>query len=146
MIPMATRMRHNDQVSEPVSPSPESISQFWSIARDEVGHTRLEFLLGQQQASVVEPPWMHLSSDQDEATALIEQLLEARTGFTTSPLSDYPNGEEDTPEPGELVIACTGEGVPAALLLTTETRIVDDPTGKLVEEKLRVLYPRKTDR
>ncbi len=126
-----------------IAPDPKSVSDFWELARNEVGWTRLEFLLGSQQESLVEPPWMHLSPYPDKATALVLELREEGKAQVVTPRDAYPEDDKDLPKVGDLTIVCTGDGLPAALVMTTEVSVLDHDGDSIVEEKLRCLHPRQ---
>ena len=130
--------------SVPVPPSDEVVADFWAFARDHVGWATLEGIFGQQQASTMIPPWMHLSSDATEATALVKQLVADATLVVTEPLSSYPE-DGDLPKRGDLAIIADGDGRPVALAATLDVTVqpVDDTegTGRIVAETLRCLYP-----
>ncbi len=124
------------------SPDADKVTEFWSFARDRVGWATLEGIFGQQQASSVEPPWMHLGDTIRESDAELEQLLAEGTLVLASPLDVYPE-DGDLPQRGDLAIVCTGHGRPTALVATLEVRVSQgtDGAGRIVEEKLRCLYP-----
>lgn len=130
--------------SVPVPPSDEVVADFWAFARDHVGWATLEGIFGQQQASTLIPPWMHLSGDATEATALVKQLVADATLVVSEPLSSYPE-DGDLPKRGDLAIIADGDGRPIALAATLDVTVqpVDDTegTGRIVAETLRCLYP-----
>ena len=110
---------------EAVEPDPREVSRFWAQARKNVGWAGLEVILGQQQEAVVEPPWMHLSQDREEATLLVNALAEAGKGVAQTPISEFPGGEEDLPSPGDLAVICDGDGNPVALVMTVNLDVLD---------------------
>lgn len=124
------------------SPDADKVSEFWAFARDKVGWATLEGIFGQQQASSVEPPWMHLGDTIGQSDERLEELLGSGTLTVLSPLEVYPE-DGDLPARGDLAIVCTGHGRPSALVATLEVTVSqeDEDAGKIVKEKLRLLYP-----
>ena len=133
-----------DASTVPLQPSDEVVADFWAFARDHVGWSTLEGIFGQQQASTMIPPCMHLSGDTTEATALVKQLVADATLVVSEPLSSYPE-DGDLPKRGDLAIIADGDGRPVALAATLDVTVqpVDDTegTGRIVAETLRCLYP-----
>lgn len=123
-----------------LSADPAVISAFWQRTRTKVGWAGLEFILGQQQEAVVEPPWMQLSQDREEATELARDLAARGKGSSRTPLSEYPGGVDDLPKVGELAIICDGDGNPVSLVMTVGVD-VETSGVSIVEEKFRSLYP-----
>lgn len=130
------------------NPTEQQVSQFWGFARDHVGWATLEGIFGQQQASTMKPPWMHLAGEEDEADALLNQFVKEGTLelATEFPADVFEAG--DTPKRGDLAILCDSEGRPTALAATL--KVVDGPedTGgqapvRIVKETLRCLYPKQ---
>lgn len=139
-------------------PDPKKVAEFWSFTREYVGWTSLEPILGQEQASLMEPPWMQLSPDAAEATAMAQQLIADGEAEVITDLGDYPADEDDLPKQGDLAILCDGMGRPVALVSTLtvglSTVVVEEDVlvgagsesllpseTRLVTEKLRCLYP-----
>lgn len=140
--------------SIPTAPSAEVVADFWSFARDHVGWATVEGLFGQQQASTMIPPWMHLDADADRATSRAQQLVEDGTLDVVESAQIYP--EDALPQRGDLAVIVDGTGRPVALAATlrvtvaaggTEETIPGVPEddrgepGKIVTETLRCLYP-----
>lgn len=135
----------------PVEPSAQAVTNFWAFARDHVGWATVEGLFGQQQASTMLPPWMHLSGDALEATARADDLIRESTLVVSEPVAVYAQGE--LPQRGDLAIVVDGGGRPVALAATLEVSVVPggaltsatdedgDLAGKIVTETLRCLYP-----
>ena len=122
-------------------PNPQRVSAFWSFARDHVGWATLEGLFGQQQASAIEPPWMHLDEDASAATALVKEFVSAGQMVFSEDASLY--SPQALPRRGDLVIVVDGEGNPRALAATLEVTQNDgaEGAGRMVSEKLQCLYP-----
>lgn len=127
-----------------VPPTAEAVTQFWSFARDHVGWATMEPMYGLQQATLLEPAWMHLSGDEDEATSLLKQLTETGTLQVTTPFQRVPN-QDELPARGDLVVVVDANGRPTALAGTLAVEVVPGAQGTneatLVTETLRCLYP-----
>lgn len=126
----------------PVAPQEQTVVDFWSFARDHIGWANVQGLFGQQQASSVQPPWMHLAGNAQDATERARLLIDHQTLELTEPITGYPD-DGDLPERGDLAIVCDGNGRPVALAATLEVRVVTEGEGAdtMVTETLRCLYP-----
>ncbi len=127
----------------PQAPTEEIVQNFWGFSRDHVGWATLEGIFGQQQASTMTPPWMHLSGNVEDATALARKLIAEKTLEVVEPEENYPD-DGALPQRGDLAIVVDGAGRPVALAATLAVTVSDAPesTGRLVTETLRCLYPR----
>lgn len=137
----------NHHESAALPPEEQAVSDFWAFARDHVGWATLEGIFGQQQASTMVPPWMHLHADADQATTLAQELISAGTWTLEEPEASYPE-DGDRPQRGDLAVVVDGRGRPVALVSTLDVQVrpatadrPDGGAGKLVRETLRCLYP-----
>ncbi len=133
----------------PVAPTEERVSAFWAFTRDHVGWATLEGIFGQQQASSVEPPWMHLGDTRDEADDLLAALVSKGTLKLDTEVPTDAFFDGDLPKRGDLAIVCDGRGRPTSLVATlnvTESKAGESPEGepvRIVTETLRCLYPKQ---
>lgn len=131
-----------------VSPTPKDVEHFWGFARDHVGWATLEGIFGQQQASTMVPPWMHLAEAPAEADKLLNTLTSEGHLEVTTPFPNDAFEVGDLPKRGDLVVLSDARGRPTALAATlkvTETagHTATGETTKLVTETLACLYPRQ---
>lgn len=125
-----------------LEPNEDIVRSFWESARRHVGWTGIEMIVGQRVNTALLPPAVHLADLASEASDLAEQV---RTGELTEsllPLAEYEANSMDIPAAGDLLIVCDGQGVPVALVQTTEVKVQEDSRGKIVVESFRCLYPR----
>ena len=133
-----------DAAGAPLQPSDEVVADFWGFARDHVGWATVGGIFGQQQASTMIPPWMHLSGDAAQATSMVNRLVSEGTLVVEEPISSYPE-DGDLPKRGDLAVIVDGDGRPIALAATLDVTVkpvdASEGTGRIVAETLRCLYP-----
>lgn len=133
-----------------LEPQDAQVKQFWGFARDHVGWATLEGIFGQQQASSIEPPWMHLGSTGEEADSLAAVLISEGTIEIETELPLGAN-EEAVPSRGDLVVVVNSEGRPVSLAATLDVVVskrvpaAREEAGpvSIVKETLRCLYPKQ---
>ena len=137
------------RVSAPLPPTEERVSAFWAFTRDHVGWATLEGIFGQQQASSVEPPWMHLGDTRGEADGLLAALVREGTLKLATEVPVDAFAEGDLPKRGDLAVVCDGRGRHTSLVATLNVResepqkSSDGTPVRIVTETLRCLYPKQ---
>lgn len=119
-------------------PNAEAVRIFWQVASSKVGWKSLEAILGQRVDSSIQPPSAALAETKRAATALAEGVRDGRENQSRLPLADYLEQDVELPQPGDLLIVCDGEGVPVALVRTTDVMLTEDGT---VVEVFTTIYP-----
>lgn len=114
----------------------DSISRFWMAARQKVGLTSWENLLGAFDGAPLMPASVQLADHPVECTKLAWQVA---SGEVTHLTSSLPTGTSPTTV-GDMMIVCDGDWEPVALVEVTDACIVDAPDGHLITETYRCVY------
>lgn len=107
----------------------DPIQSFWEDARVRAKVNRVPGYLGVNARESLAPPAWSFGAGPDDADELLSLVLEGTKSATSSAQRDYAEGEDRTPEEGDLSIITDGEGRPRALIQTTSVRTV--PFGEV---------------
>lgn len=137
-------VRHNGGMTEPdpqdlVDVSDEHVVQFWNTARSRVGVRLTEAIIGADWASMIPPPAWAFGSGPKQANYLLAQVLAGLKTATSSASDEYASAGERLPEAGDISIIVDGDGLPGALIRTTQVdqlafSAVDDDLAQLEGE------------
>ncbi len=114
--------------SEPqdvVDGSDERVVQFWNNARSRVGVRLTEAIIGADWTSMIPPPAWAFGSEPEQANRLLAQVLAGEKTATSSAAIEYVPQTERTPEVGDVSIILDGDGLPGALIRTTQVDQLD---------------------
>ncbi len=123
-------VRHDGVMTEPetqniVAGSDERVVQFWNIARGRVGVRLTEAIIGADWASMIPPPAWAFGSRPEQANHLLAQVLAGEKTATSSAAVEYTREGERTPEVGDVSIILDADGLPGALIRTTQVEQMD---------------------
>lgn len=102
----------------------EEITRFWDTARPSAGRTSHGGSVGERAENVVPPPAWAFGDSPALANELLELVLAGTKTATASLVVEYANASEQLPRRGDLSILLDGEGVPRALIRTTQVDVV----------------------
>lgn len=119
----------------------DALAAFWQIARESVGWTSLQPILGPNRSSSLFPPYVKLSEDAATATRIAEAFADGTQTQLRTPLADFEEADLPLPAEGDLMIICDGNGIPRCLVFTRDVRV----EGAEVVEDFASLYPKFSD-
>ncbi len=102
-----------DWEDEPADPDDEALSAFWARTRAEVAGMPAE----------VPAAWA-FGGTRSHATSLLELVLAGTKTGTSSSLWDFEADEDPLPQEGEVNIIVDADGVPQAVIQTTQVSVV----------------------
>lgn len=125
-----------EPVPEPPTQSGDrKVEDFWNLARFHAKLTHMPGYFGPSALESLPPPTWSFGED-DEGRELLEDLLSRGATSTSTPREEYDAAGVDPPSLGTLGIVLDEQGVPQALVVTSEVAETDG----LVVEHLKVLY------
>lgn len=114
----------------------DPLDDFWNLAREHARLVGVPGYFGQTPLGALPPPAWAFGDTPEMADRLLDLVLDGTKTATASLASDYEAEGEPLPEPGTLGILTDGEGVPRALIATTEVRVV--PFAEVDDEHARL--------
>lgn len=100
------------------------VAGFWERARPRVEGGHLPLVTGPSATELLVPPAWSFGADPAMADALLRLVLRGEKRATASARGEYDREGEPLPAKGDLSIVLDGSGVPRALVVTTEVRVV----------------------
>jgi len=109
------------------------LQEFWALARGPAHVGDLDVVLGRSWGESLAPPAWSFGGSVEESDALLALVLAKRKTAITELLEEYEQDGEPLPRKGDLSIILDAEGVPHALIRTTEVVVV--PFGDVTPEQ-----------
>jgi len=117
------------QQPDDVRPSADAIQDFWALASRYARVSNVDAYLGTPWGKAVAPEAWSFAGSPDEASRLLEFVLDRRKTAISTLRAEYEEADEPLPHVGDLSIVLDGAGVPGALIRTAE--VVVAPFGTI---------------
>lgn len=117
-------------------PADDSLHLFWAAARQKVGLTSWEDLIGAIDGAPLMPATVQLAEHPIECTELAWKVA---AGEVTHLTSSVPKGSSPSVI-GDLMIVCDADWEPVALVQVVNAQISDAPDGRVITETFECLY------